>query len=120
MKCDGQCLIFADPERFAEAPIQESLDHVAELGRDDMGHWWRHHLACKQCKKGFFFEFWEEIDWSTGNDPQLKILVPIEDNAELQHLSDRCPGSPIFGQRYWRSYWPSKGDKVCGWIDARP
>jgi hypothetical protein len=43
-------------------------------------------LRCRECDQLYFFEFYEEIDWEEGNDPQYSTYIAVEDDAEIQTL----------------------------------
>lgn len=105
-----------DPTAFMSKPIREFMELIEELERDDMDHWWRYLLKCRECGQMYFFEFFETIDWNHGNDPQLKLMVPVESRSEIEPLLRRAPGSPITGTRYLREFWPADGEKIIGWV----
>ena len=93
------------------------MELVRELDRDEMDHWWRFHLKCRSCGQDYLFEFFEEIDWKGGNDPQSKALIPLEDMAALPELLKTPPGFPFKAKRFFRAYWPANGEKTVGWIE---
>jgi hypothetical protein len=35
----------------------------------------------------YFYEFYEEIDWQGGNDPQYRTWIPVDDAASAQILN---------------------------------
>lgn len=39
----------------------------------------------------YFFEFYEEIDWEGGNDPQYTTYIPVETNEEIETLKKSSP-----------------------------
>ena len=68
-----------------------------EVGRDDMdivetlaedSHFIRRVLRCRGCGQLYFYEFYEEIDWLNGNDPQYRTYVPVDegDIAALREM----------------------------------
>lgn len=46
---------------------------------------------CRKCGQLYFYEFYEEIDWAEGNDPQYRTLVPVEDEGSAELLSRKAP-----------------------------
>jgi len=53
----------------------------------DESHLWRHMLKCKKCGQLYFFEFFEQIDWKNGDDPQYCTFIPVKDIAEADELN---------------------------------
>jgi hypothetical protein len=57
---------------------------------EDDSHLTRKALRCKECGHLYFYEFYEEIDWSEGKDAQFITWIPIDDlesGEELRKLS---------------------------------
>jgi len=46
-------------------------------------HWWRYLLKCRECGQTYFFEFYEEIDWDEGKDPQYCTYIPVQTDEEI-------------------------------------
>lgn len=42
---------------------------------------------CRKCGQLYFYEFYEEIDWTAGNDPQYRTWIPVEDVESAKELS---------------------------------
>jgi hypothetical protein len=59
----------------------------------DESHFWRYLLKCRECGQRYFFEFYEEIDWEGGHDPQYSTYIPVETEAEIEALK----ATSIFG-----------------------
>src|SRR5262245_6707398 len=81
-----QCIFWREPTRV-HAALKENFELVAEYA--DESHLRRYLLKCRECDQLYFFEFYEEIDWDDGNDPQFTKYVPvntIEEGAELAML----------------------------------
>jgi hypothetical protein len=57
----------------------------------DESHLFRDLLKCKGCGQLYFFEFYEEIDWEEGNDPQYSTYIPVETGAEIEMLKKASP-----------------------------
>lgn len=49
-------------------------------------HFWRYLLCCRECGQRYFFEFYEEVDWVEGEDPQYSTYLPVETDAEIAKL----------------------------------
>lgn len=78
----------------AEALTSGDLDWsnfaVLETYREE-SHSIRRLLQCKGCGQLYFYEFYEEVDWEGGNDPQHRTLIPVssEGAAEKMKASPR-------------------------------
>ncbi len=57
----------------------------------DESHLIRRLLQCKDCRQLYFYEFYEEIDWEGGNDPQVRIWIPVAGPEEAESLSQLQP-----------------------------
>ncbi len=82
-----QCLYWREPARVQGA-LKERFELVT--GYDDESHLRRYLLKCRECGQLYFFEFYEQIDWEKGNDPQYTKFIPVsnvEQGAELARLS---------------------------------
>lgn len=54
----------------------------------DESHLIRRLDRCAECGQLYFYEFYEEIDWVAGNDPQYRTYIPVKDAAEAARLSE--------------------------------
>lgn len=52
----------------------------------DESHFSRWLVRCKECGQLYFKEFYEEIDWNEGIDPQNVIYVPVETSDDIETL----------------------------------
>lgn len=50
-------------------------------------HLWRYLLKCKDCGQLYFFEFYEQIDWDKGQDPQYVTFIPVENRKKADEYS---------------------------------
>jgi hypothetical protein len=57
----------------------------------DESHLFRDLLKREECGQLYCFEFYEEIDWEDGNDPQYSTYIPVETGAEIQILRKASP-----------------------------
>jgi hypothetical protein len=83
--------------------------NLVHIYQDD-SHLIRKLLNCKQCGQLYFYEFYEEIDWSEGNDPQYCTWIPVDDpesGAALNTLSV----FEILAYPSIRSDWPRDKDQ---------
>jgi hypothetical protein len=84
MKQPTQCELWSNPERV-KGLMKERFELLETFFYES--HQWRYLLKCRECGQLYFFEFYEEIDWTHGKDPQCSIYVPlerIEDAAALK------------------------------------
>ena len=49
-------------------------------------------MKCKECGQLYFDEFYEEVDWIGGNDPQYVTLIPVAARKDI----DKLKNSSIF------------------------
>jgi hypothetical protein len=55
----------------------DKMELVKEFERDS--HLIRSLLRCSDCGQFYFYEFYEEIDWSGENDPLYRTWIPIDE-----------------------------------------
>ena len=82
-----QCIYWHNPERV-RGGLKERFELIEEYV--DESHLTRYLLKCRECGQLYFFEFYEEIDWDKGNDPQYTKYIPVntvEDGTALSHLT---------------------------------
>ncbi len=53
----------------------------------DDSHLIRRLLKCKDCGQLYFYEFYEEIDWVNGYDPQYRTWIPVRTKEDAKKLS---------------------------------
>jgi len=88
LKEPTQCTLWKNPE-LAFGPLRERYELLETLVYES--HWWRYLLKCRECGQRYFFEFYEEIDWAQGNDPQYSTLLPVETDEEIETLKRTSP-----------------------------
>jgi hypothetical protein len=83
-----QCIYWASPEQVRGA-MAERFELVDTYVKDS--HWWRYLLKCRECGQLYFFEFYEQVDWEGGNDPQYSKYIPIAGIEDVALLKDTTP-----------------------------
>lgn len=79
-------------------------------------HFSRRLLKCLECGQLYIKEFYEEIDWIDGEDPQYVTFIPVRNKEEAEIISKvdlfefQC-----FSPRI-NSDWPKGGEIKTGWI----
>src|SRR5947209_1700329 len=68
-------LMYSTPKEFNLTPTFLHFNSIKTLVEES--HIIRKVIQCKVCKQLYFFEFYEEIDWERGDDPQRRTYVPI-------------------------------------------
>ena len=68
-------------------PATDQFDEIKTLV--DESHLIRRILKCKKCGQIFFYEFYEEIDWIEGKDPQYRTFIPVDTIEEAQELNKK-------------------------------
>jgi len=71
---------------LVNAPISGPFELLETYSKDS--HLWRYLLRCRECGQRYFFEFYEEIDWVDGEDPQYSTYLPVETDAEIAKLQN--------------------------------
>ena len=90
MKAPTQCALWEKPELIHERG--DRMDYFERLETlVDESHEDRDLLKCKECGQLYFFEFYEEIDWEDGDDPQYWTYIPVETGAEIEMLKKASP-----------------------------
>jgi len=83
-------------------PVQCHLWTNDNIGRDDLvcdnlelietfvdeSHFSRCLVQCRGCGQLYFKEFYEEIDWIDGDDPQYVTYVPVKTADEIKKLKE--------------------------------
>lgn len=75
----SQCLYWEKPElagKFTDLVVYEKSSHFS-----------RKLLQCDECGQLYFYEFYEEVDWEGGNDPQYYSYIPVESKEVADRLS---------------------------------
>ena len=51
---------------------------------EEESHLTRRMLRCKECGHVYFYEFYEEVDWSEGKDAQYITWIPVDEWRALR------------------------------------
>jgi hypothetical protein len=86
----SQCVYWRHPGRV-RGPMKELFELVEAYA--DESHLRRYLLRCRECGQLYFYEFYEEIDWVGGNDPQYVKYVPVGTAADGARLARRDPSA---------------------------
>jgi hypothetical protein len=109
MKVPTGCTLWNEPERILNATAEGRFETVETFV--DENHCHRSLLKCRECGQLYFFEFYEEIDWAGGNDPQYCTYIPVDTHEEISALkkTDRW-GILMFAPRLQKD-WPRDAEK---------
>jgi hypothetical protein len=114
MKAPTQCVLWQQPE-LIEGSMKERFEQLEIY--DDDSHLWRYLLKCRECGQLYFFEFYEEIDWKDGEDPQYVTLIPVETPEEIETLKQSPPhGLLRFEPRLQKSFPKGAKTATIGWV----
>lgn len=69
--------------------VLDGMDMVREY--EDDSHLMRRLYRCQKCGQLYFYEFYEEIDWVGGEDPQYRTLIPVADERSAELLNRKAP-----------------------------
>lgn len=78
-------------------------------------HLKRRLVKCKQCDQLYLKEFYEEIDWADGEDPQYVTYVPVKDRAEAEQILQEGRESLQSCTPSLHCDWPKNEDKKIFW-----
>lgn len=88
MKAPTRCILWEHPEHV-RAPLAEHFERLAIYNEES--HFWRYLLRCRECGQRYFYEFYEEIDWMDGEDPQYVTFVPVDTDKDIERLYAATP-----------------------------
>lgn len=80
MKEPTGCIYWNKPEDITS----DGFDFIERF--DDSSHLLHALLKCRECGQLYFYEFYEEIDWENGNDPQYVTYIPVDSEEEVERL----------------------------------
>ena len=83
MKEPTDCILWNEPEKISSEEFS-GFDVVEKYV--DTSHWERSLLKCRECGQLYFHEFYEEVDWEDGEDPQYWTYIPVESDEEIALL----------------------------------
>lgn len=84
------CVLWREPEATVSKPMADQFGLRKTFAKQS--HWWRYLLECRCCGQLYGFEFYEEVDWEGGQDPQYSTWVPLSSDAEIEALKASAPG----------------------------
>ncbi len=80
------CHLLAD-EKISKTDLLDSLDVVEVIEQDS--HFTRKILRCKECGQLFLYQFYEQVDWEGGNDPQYYLWIPVKNIPQAKKLNKK-------------------------------
>lgn len=78
-----QCHLWQRDSLTAE-DLHDAFETVETF--EDESHLMRSLRRCKDCSQLYFYEFYEEIDWNEGNDPQYCTYIPVDTKDDIETL----------------------------------
>lgn len=123
----SNALKFKDPTQChlwtAESLRPDNLHGVFEFLEtyEDDSHLGRHLVKCRRCGQLYFHEFYEEIDWAKGNDPQYNTYIPVYSRDDIELLKKASAPTGLFDYSpRLQSDWPSDNEARVYWIGRPP
>ncbi len=108
-----QCHIWKK-EELTDGDLDNAFDVVHTFSEDS--HFSRRLFKCKQCGQLYLKEFYEEIDWVDGDDPQYLTYIPVENQKEAETINQVDLWEfQTFSPRINRD-WPKGKPKTIRWI----
>jgi hypothetical protein len=108
-----QCHLW-NKEELTDGDLDNAFDVVHTFSEDS--HFSRRLIKCKQCNQLYLKEFYEEIDWIDGEDPQYLTYIPVESQEEADAINQVGLWEfQTFSPRINRD-WPKSKPKTIRWI----
>ena len=79
-----QCHLW-NKEEIADGDLDNAFDVVHTFSED--AHFSRRLIKCKQCGQLYLKEFYEEIDWVDGEDPQYLTFIPVRSKEDAEEIN---------------------------------
>lgn len=79
-----QCHLW-QKEELSDGDLDNAFDVIQTFSEDS--HFSRRVITCKQCGQLYLKEFYEEIDWVDGEDPQYVTYIPISGIEEAEMIN---------------------------------
>lgn len=113
-----RCHLWRKPKLVPEDLAGEHFDIVETYADND--HFSRRLVKCKRCGQLYFREFYEEIDWRDGNDPQYTTFIPVEAQAQIEAIKQLSRFELMEVLPQLRKDFPKEADKpTVYWIRKR-
>jgi hypothetical protein len=84
MKKPIRCVLWNKKDLISKDLNYTNFELVETL--EEESHFSRRLMKCKECGQLYFKEFYEEIDWIDGDDPQYSTYIPVETKEEIDML----------------------------------
>jgi hypothetical protein len=101
-------------ETLVSEDLYYFFDQVKTYTEDS--HFSRRLVKCKDCGQLYLKEFYEEIDWIDGEDPQYSTFIPVRNEEEAEIISK----VNLFEfQTFYpslKSDYPKEGPKRTYWV----
>ena len=85
-KLPTQCHLFQKEHLSSEDMYIQNTFEILQTFIDD-SHFRHSLLRCLQCGQLYFYEFQEEVDMVSGNDPQYSLYIPIQTEEEAKKIT---------------------------------
>lgn len=106
------CHLWTTPELTTADAGFPNLEIIKTYEEDS--HNSRRLVRCVRCGQLYYKEFFEEIDWIGGEDPQYQTLVPVPDEATADAMGAKVfKGSLSVPVLIYD--WPKDGPKRIFW-----
>ncbi|KAA5607010.1 hypothetical protein F1188_03640 [Roseospira marina] len=113
------CALWRDAATIARARLADHFERTATLFEDS--HAWRYLLTCRDCGQAYVFDFFEEIDWSGGNDPQFKLWVPVPPGQDPLAMAREDRNTLLERTPRLHSDWPADAPQPrIHWVRTPP
>ena len=88
MKAPVQCVLWKTPELIRDPSFMSSDPFEGLETFEEDEHFRRFLFKCRECGQLYIYDFYEEINWSGGDDTQIVTYIPVETDEEIKMLKD--------------------------------
>lgn len=109
------CILWKDPEATVKKGLPAQFALIKTFVKQS--HWWRYLLECRDCGQSYVFEFYEEVDWEGGKDPQFTTWVPVASDEEIAAVQAAPPSQlSSFVPRLCKDWPKDQEQPVLYWV----
>jgi len=109
-----QCVLWANPNLLKEKGVRDLFELVEPYVQES--HFSRELLKCRECGQLYFREFYEEIDWEGGEDPQYITYIPVTSPEEAEPLREMDKLQLLEIRPRLQSDWPKGEARRVAWV----
>jgi hypothetical protein len=109
-----QCHLWSKTELVKEDLYYCGFEEIHTFYEDS--HYSRRLKKCNHCGQLYLTEFYEEIDWVNGEDPQYTTYIPVENLEQAKSVNRAGRSGLLKYSPSLRSDWPSDKPQRVYWV----